>query len=119
MIPVNLPTELLDDAEIEDIKKHAKRDKGVERWKTIEPQLPKYKTVAEKMFLNENRIWLQSNLRGSSQKWFVLNMDGQVIKVVHLSKDGMITHISDENIGVRLDDVTFGLYLNQKFKTEN
>lgn len=110
VIPVNLPTELLDDAEIEDIKKHAKRDKGVERWKTIEPQLPRYKTVAEKMFFNKNQIWLQSNLRGSSQRWFVLNMDGQIIKIVHLPKDGTVTHVSDKHLGIRLDDSTFSLY---------
>ncbi|MFY0685154.1 MAG: hypothetical protein JXR20_11415 [Balneola sp.] len=110
VIPVSLPAELLNDAEIDSIRKDASKVKNIDSWKSMKPMLSEYKSVAENiLFYNEN-IWLQSNLRGDYQKWFVLNMDGKIIKAVHLPKDGMVTHISEHHLGVRLDDATFGLF---------
>lgn len=114
VIPVSLPKEALNNTEKDSIRKDVSKDKAVDRWKTMKSMLPEFKSVAENMLLNNGKIWLQSNLRGKYQKWFVLNMKGQIIKVVHLPKDGMVTHVSDENIGVRLNDTEFSLFKNQK-----
>lgn len=113
-VPVNLPLETLSDAEIDSLR-DGERD---EQWKTMREYLPEFKSTAERFFYNDNQFWLQSNLRGDYQKWFVLNIDGQIIKVVNLPKEVMVTHVSDDNIGVRMNDSEFALYKNQTLEIE-
>jgi hypothetical protein len=110
VIPINLSKELINEEEKDSLRKNANTDKAIDRWKTIQPLLPEYKSVAEKMLVHGNHIWLQSNLRGDYQKWFVLNKKGKIQKIVNLPKDGMVTHISNESIGIRMDNSTFGLF---------
>lgn len=62
------------------------------------------------MLIHKDQIWVQSNIRGEFQKWFVLSMDGEITKIVHFPKNVLVTHISDHHIGVRLDDTTFALF---------
>jgi len=104
--PVNLPKQKLNDTEIDSLRDGERN----EQWQTMREYLPEYKSAAERFFYNDKQFWLQSNLRGNYQKWFVLNKDGQIIKVVHLPKDVMVTHVSNEHFGVRLDDSTFALF---------
>lgn len=111
-IPVNLLKQKLSETEIDSLRAGERN----ERWKTMREYLPEFKSVAERFFYNDNQFWIESNLRGDYQKWFVLNMEGQIIKVVHLPKDGMVTHISDDNIGIRMSDSEFALYRNQKLE---
>lgn len=110
VIPINLPVEKLSNEEINSIKNDIDDDRRVDQWKTMKPFIPEFKSKADKMLFHDNNIWLQSNLRGDSQKWFVLNMEGKIIKVVHLPKDVMVTHISEHHLGIRLDDSTFALF---------
>ncbi len=112
---VNLPKQKLSDTEIDSLRDGERS----EQWKTMSSYLPEFKSEAERFFYNKNRFWLQSNLRGDYQKWFVLNMDGQIIKIARFPKNVMVTHISDENIGVRLNDVEFSLFENIKLETED
>lgn len=105
-ISVNLPREKLSQSE----KDSLKTELSSEEWKSIEPYLPEYKAVADKMLLSENHIWLESNLDAQFTKWFVLNLKGEIEQIVNLPKGSMLTHISEHHLGVRLDDVTFALY---------
>lgn len=112
---LNLPREKLNDTEIDSLR----GDERSEQWKTMSAYLPEFKSVAERFFYNNKQFWLQSNLRGDYQKWFVLNMEGQIIKIVNLPKDVMVTHVSNENIGVRINDVEFALFENQRLEIED
>lgn len=106
VIKTQLPTQKLSNQEVDSLRKEADN----EQWKTLHPLLPEFKSEAEKMMVFNDEIWLQSNLRGEFQKWFVLNMDGEITKVVHFPKNVLVTHISNHHIGVRLDDTTFALF---------
>lgn len=105
-ISVNLPREKLSLSE----KDSLKTELSSEEWKSIEPYLPEYKAIANKMILSNNHIWLESNLDAEFTKWFILDMNGNIKKIVNLPKDSRLTHISDQHLGIRLDDVTFALF---------
>lgn len=113
-IRINLPVQKLSDSEVDSLRE----GESGEQWKTMSSYLPEFKSEAEQFFYNNNRLWVQSNLRGDYQKWFVLNMKGRIIKIALLPKDGMVTHVSDENIGVRINDVEFAVYSNQMHELE-
>lgn len=109
-IPVNLPTEELSQAERDSIRS----DHMDEQWKTMQELLPKVKAPVNRMIYHEGEFWMESNILGDTEMWLVLNSDGQITHRVHLPKDSMLMHISDEHLGVRLDDVTFALFTNPK-----
>ena len=106
VIKTQLPTQKLSIQEIDSLRKEVDN----EQWKTLNPLLPTFKSEAERMLVFNDQIWLQSNLRGDYQKWFVLSMDGEITKVVHFPKNVLVTHISEHHIGVRLDDTIFALF---------
>lgn len=106
IIQVNLPKEKLSSEERDSLE----ADGRTEQWSSLEPLLPEYKASADKMIFYDDKIWLKSNLRGDSQKWQVLNMKGEIEKIVKLPKESMLMHVSDQHLGVRLDDATFALY---------
>lgn len=114
-IEVNLPTEAVSQEEIDAIKE----DNMSEQWKTMKELMPKIKSPADKMIYHDGEFWLKSNLRGNYEKWFVLNTEGQILRAVNLPKESMLTHVSEEHLGVRLDDVTFALYENPKAEPLN
>ncbi|MFD2533231.1 6-bladed beta-propeller [Gracilimonas halophila] len=109
-IPVNLPTEELSQAERDSIRS----DHMDEQWKTMQELLPEVKAPVSKMIYHKGEFWMESNILGDSEMWLVLNKEGQITRVVHLPKDSMLMHVSDEHLGVRLDDVTFALFTNPK-----
>lgn len=110
-IPVKLPRQEVSSAERDSIK--AEVDAlAFANWGTVEPYIPTIKAAADDMLYHNNEIWLKSNFRGDHQKWMVINMDGQVVKEVQLPKGSRLTHVSDEHLGVRLDEVTLALYQN-------
>mgnify|MGYP003674639359 CR=1 FL=1 len=66
------------------------------------------------MIYHNGEFWMESNILGDTEMWLVLNSKGQITRVVHLPKDSMLMHVSDEHLGVRLNDVTFALFTNPK-----
>ncbi|MEX0610216.1 MAG: hypothetical protein WD016_09015 [Balneolaceae bacterium] len=106
VINVNLPKQKLSQAEKDTLRKNL----GEEDWKAVESYLPEYKATADKMIFGNEHFWLQSNLEDDYSLWFVLNMEGEIVKQVKLPKESYLTHVSEYNLGVRLDEVTFALY---------
>lgn len=112
-IPVNLPTEELSQAE-RDSMRSGYMD---EQWKSMQELLPEVKAPVSKMIYHKGEFWMESNILGDTEMWLVLNKEGQITRVVHLPKDSMLMHVSDEHLGVRLNDVTFALFTNPKPET--
>lgn len=106
-ISLNLPSQELSPEERDSLKE----DSGPRYEKSLEEKLPEIKTPVEEFKVDHrNRFWLRLNYRGTTQKWLVLDPEGEPLKIVHLPKGGMLTHISPDHLGVRLDDVTFGVF---------
>jgi streptogramin lyase len=104
---VELPAQSLS-SEVRDSLKENYRSA---QWKTLRDKLPDQKTTVEDMKVDEqNRFWLQLNYRGDTQQWLIMNQEGDPQKIVHLPKDGMVTHVSDKHLGVRMNEITFALY---------
>ncbi len=80
-------------------------------WRTMQPLLPDYKAIADDMILDDqNNFWLKLNHRSEYQKWLILSESGENQGIVQLPEDGMLTHVSDEHLGFRLDDHLFALF---------
>lgn len=109
-IPVNIPTEGISSAERDSME----ASYMAEQWKTVKELLPEVKAPIHNMIYQNGEFWMESNIEGETEMWVVLNMEGQITKVVHLPKESMLLHVSDEHLGVRLDDVTFALFNNPK-----
>ncbi|MEX0723581.1 MAG: hypothetical protein WD053_06880 [Gracilimonas sp.] len=109
-ITVNLPTEEISSTE-RDSMETAYDDL---RWNTLKDVLPKVKASVNNMIYHKGEFWMESNILGETEMWLVLNTQGQITRVVHFPKDSMLMHISDEHLGVRLDDVTFALFTNPR-----
>lgn len=106
-ISVDLPSQELSPGESDSLKE----DSGPGYKKSLEEKLPEVKTPVEEFKVDHlDRYWLRLNYRGTTQKWLVLDPKGEPLKIVHLPKGGMLTHISPDHLGVRLDDVTFGVF---------
>jgi hypothetical protein len=120
-IPINLPTEKISEAELDSLKEKltTKDATSGDFWDRVEEMIPEEKVPADKMLYHDGKFWLKSNLRGNHQKWFVVNMEGQILRAVNLPKESILMHVSDEHLGVRLDDVTFALYENPKPESLN
>lgn len=120
-IPVNLPLERISEVELDSLKEELTTDDVTsgDFWQRVEEMMPQRKAQADKMLYHNGEFWLKSNLRGNHQKWFVVNMDGQILRAVNLPKESMLMHVSDEHLGVRLDDVTYALYENPKPESLN
>jgi len=106
---VILPSEMISRIEMDSIE--ASYDIP-EQWETIKEALPEEKSPADKMMYHKGEFWLKSNIEAKTVMWLVVNEEGKVRNVVHLPKESMLTHIDDDHLGVRLDDVTFALYSN-------
>jgi len=107
-ITVNFPSEEITNSEIDSIRKEIQEPDVLSN---LISRLPNWKTPIERMLTDhKNRFWLKSNLRGNHEKWFVMNQDGKVEKLVHLPKNSFLTHVSEHHLGIRLDDSTFGLF---------
>lgn len=101
-IPVNLPVEFITKSERDSL------DKRLEEY-DFESKLPEKKATASRMIVNENRIWLKTNLTTEGIKWAVLNMSGEITGWVTLSEGSMILFINNNIMGVRVNDNTFSL----------
>lgn len=79
-------------------------------WRNMDPLLPEYKAIADDMIIDgQNNFWLELNHRSEYQKWLILSPSGEKLAIVQLPKDGMLTHVSDQHLGFRLDDHVFAL----------
>ena len=114
-IPLNLPTEEISTTELDSMEASYDME---EQWKAIKEALPEVKAPADKMIYNEGNFWLKSNIDAKTEMWLVVNEEGIVRNVVHLPKESMLTHIDDDHLGVRLNDVTFALFTNPVSETE-
>jgi hypothetical protein len=110
-IAVDLPTEEISSDERTEFKAEIDVFPSAD-WSLISESLPDAKAPADAMLYNNDQIWLKSNLRGESDIWFVLNMDGEMVDVVHLPKGSFLTHVSEHHLGIRLDETNFALYEN-------
>lgn len=108
-IPVNLPTEEISSAERDSIEASYNFS---EQWKTVEELLPDAKAPADKMLYHQGEFWLKSNMEAETEIWMVVNANGEIDRLVHLPKESMLLHVSEEHLGLRLDDVTFALFKN-------
>lgn len=105
-ITFDLSPEQLSSAEISAIRE----DLPSNLWRTMEPLLPEYKAIADDMIIDEqNNFWLKLNHRSEYQKWLILSESGEKLAIVQLPKDGMLTHVSDQHLGFRLDSHMFAL----------
>ncbi|MDR9419085.1 hypothetical protein [Gracilimonas sp.] len=113
---INLPTERVSSAELDSLQDDFGENDVTngDFWNRVEDQIPEIKSPASKMIYHKENFWLKSNLSGSYEKWFVVNMNGEISHVVNLPKESMLMHVSDYHLGVRLDDVTFALFTNPK-----
>ncbi|MBD3616184.1 MAG: hypothetical protein HUJ22_06375 [Gracilimonas sp.] len=107
-IPVNFPTEEISAAERDSME----AEYNDARWDVLKDVLPEIKAPVQEMIYQNGEFWMESNIEGDTEMWLVLNMEGQITKVVHLPKESLLMHVSDEHLGVRLDDVTFALFEN-------
>ncbi len=106
-IPVNLPSEKLSNAERDSLQGEFR---SIE-WSTADKLLPDIKTPTDGMLIDhKNRIWLKLTLRSDYQEWIVLNQDGEPEIRVQFPKVGMVTHVSEQHIGFRVDGHLFALY---------
>ncbi len=105
---VHLPTETVSKTELDSLK----ADEMDEQWKTMKVLIPEVKSQADDMIYHNGEFWLKSNLRGNFQKWFVVNSEGEILRIVHLPKEGMLTHVSEHHLGVRMNSTTFALFEN-------
>jgi hypothetical protein len=106
-IPVDLPAQSLSSQMSDSLKERYRS----EQWKTLQEKLPDQKTPVEDMKVDEqNRFWFELNYRGDTQQWLVMDQEGDPQKIVHLPKESMLTHVSDEHLGLRLEDITFSVY---------
>ncbi|MAO64317.1 MAG: hypothetical protein CL666_04905 [Balneola sp.] len=110
-IRVDLPTESVSAAEKDSIKNEVESFQSAD-WSNMEPYIPDEKAVANNMLFNNDKIWLKSNNRGKGDIWYVLNMQGVVTDVIQLPANTFLAHVSDDHLGVRMDQVTFALYEN-------
>lgn len=79
-------------------------------WRNMEPLLPEYKAIADDLIIDgQNNFWLKLNHRSEFQKWLILSESGEKLAIVQLPKYGMLTHVSDQHLGFRLDDHVFAL----------
>jgi|AntRauTorckE6833_2_1112554.scaffolds.fasta_scaffold08816_2 hypothetical protein len=114
-ISVNLPTEEISVTERDSMK--AEYDDL--RWDALKDLLPKEKAPVNKMLYQDGEFWMESNILGDTEMWLVVNLEGVITKIVHLPKESMLLHVSDEHLGVRLDDVTFALFTNPEPESLN
>lgn len=106
-IPVELPAQQLSSEERDSLK----ADERKQQWKTVSDALPDIKTPVSNMKRDEQgRIWLKLTYRRNSDRWLIMDEQGNPQKIVHLPKGSMLTHVSGQHLGVRLDDITFALF---------
>ena len=106
-IPVSLPSEQMSASERDSLQENYRS----EFWPDIRDLLPEQKSPADKMILDQqDRIWLKLTLRSDQSEWIVLDQNGDPEMRVQLPKEGTVTHISNEHIGIRADPSIFSLY---------
>ena len=63
------------------------------------------------MIINLGRnIWGNLNSVSGFDQWLAVSLRGEQLSIVNFPKDSMLTHISENHLGVRLDDITFALF---------
>ncbi len=102
-----LTAEILSEEDITELRD----DTSPDQWPSLAILLPEYKAIAEDFKLDdENRFWLRLNHRSDYQKWLVLSSSGEKLAIVQFPESGILTHISSQHIGYRLDDHLFGIF---------
>lgn len=87
------------------------RSEFPEYWASMRSFLTDYKAYANQMMVDhQDNIWLRLNHKHEQQQWLVVSGSGEHLGIVLLPKDAMLTHISADHLGVRLDDGTFALF---------
>lgn len=108
-ISVDLPAQKLSSGERDSLRK--KFDPA--QWRTLSPKLPDEKIPVEKMKLGPGgQFWLKLNYRANSDLWLIMDEEGTPQKIVHLPRGSLLTHISGNHLGVRINDVTLAFYEN-------
>lgn len=106
-ISVQLPRESLSSSEWDSLKEQT----NSQQWRTLRGHLPEEKVPVESMKMDyKGRFWLKLNYRADFQPWMVMAPDGTFLKIVHLPRGTMLTHISEHHLGVRLNSYTFALF---------
>lgn len=106
-IPVNLPHQSINQAELDSISNEYPDDE----YPTMDKLLTELKSPVRNMLVDhKNRIWLHLNYRGENEKWVILNQKGKPQKMIILPEDSWLTHVSSYHLGVRLNAYTFALF---------
>lgn len=88
-----------------------REDSRTEVWRELKDLLPGVKALAEDMMIDgSGNYWLKLNHRGEYDRWLVADADGKPLTLVNLPEGSMLTHVSKNHLGVRLDEVTFALF---------
>jgi hypothetical protein len=75
--------------------------------------IPDHKIPVERMRIDpEGNFWLQLNYYSDTLQWLVMDREGNPQRIVHLPHESILTHVSDDHLGVRLNDITFAVYEN-------
>lgn len=87
------------------------RSEFPEYWTSMRSFLTDYKAYADQMMVDhQDNIWLRLNHKHEQQQWLVVSGSEELLGIVLLPKEAMLTHISADHLGVRLDDGTFALF---------
>lgn len=106
-IPLNLAGEEMSRAERDSLL--AENDR-IGREILLE-KLPERKVPVEKLLAGPGgEIWLKLNYSGPGIRWLVMSREGRPMYTVRLPAGSMLLHVSEQNLAVRLDDITLALY---------
>jgi len=88
-----------------------REDSRAEVWREMKSLLPEDKALAEDMLIDgSGNHWLKLNHRSDHDQWLVIDAEGKPLTLVNLPEGSMLTHVSKNHLGVRLDEVTFALF---------
>jgi hypothetical protein len=108
VVSFNIEREEITPTERDSIKKE-----NEEYWPALDDLLPQLKASSDRFLIDEGQnFWFKLNRNSAYEEWLVAKGDGKLNQIVQLPKGTMLTHISTQHLGVRVDDVTFALYEN-------
>lgn len=106
VISLDLQPELLTEEEADSV-----RMEYPEYWDSMQSLLPEYKALADRLVMGpQNNFWLKLNHANEYEQWLMVSDQGVLLQIIQLPKNSMLTHVSEEHLGVRLNDTTFALY---------
>lgn len=106
-ISLDVEPQSLTSAEVDTIREETNPD----IWQSMKNLLPKQKALVDDLLIDhENNFWVKLNYVSDYQQWLIVSEEAEILQIVQLPKDAMLTHVSEDHLGVRLDNVTFSFF---------